>query len=44
MYKEILYTCMECNYEWESTKEDETYCPKCHTGDINKEEEQDDKG
>ena len=34
----ILYTCMDCNYEWESEKEEETYCPNCNGGDLNKEE------
>lgn len=40
--KIYMYTCMECDFEWESTLKDETICPMCQCGDLHVEEVKED--
>jgi len=32
--KIYVYTCMDCDFEWESTFSDETFCHMCGCGDL----------
>lgn len=38
--KIYVYYCMDCDFEWESTWNDETFCPMCKCGDLNVEEDE----
>lgn len=40
--KIYIYTCMDCDSEWESSYGKDTICPYCHGGDLHIEEEKED--
>lgn len=41
--KIYIYYCMDCDFEWESTADDETMCPMCNCGDLHVEEVENDE-